>query len=167
MAPGVERRSMFGYPCAFVNGHMFCGLHQDSLVVRLPEARREAMVASGARIFEPMPGKPMKEYVVAPTEIVADRERLRALLHEALEHASSLAPREKKPAKKAAAAPSASAPAPKKRAAHAKKPAKKAAKKTAKRAAAKRTTTKAARKAPAKKAKARRSTGAKKKARRR
>ncbi|HEY6460111.1 MAG TPA: TfoX/Sxy family protein, partial [Polyangiaceae bacterium] len=64
MAPGVERRSMFGYPCAFVNGHMFCGLHQDSLVVRLPEARREAMVASGARIFEPMPGKPMEEYVV-------------------------------------------------------------------------------------------------------
>jgi len=33
--PNVERRQMFGYPCAFVNGNMFTGLHQGSLIVRL------------------------------------------------------------------------------------------------------------------------------------
>jgi TfoX/Sxy family transcriptional regulator of competence genes len=104
---GVQRKAMFGYPCAFVNGHLFCGLHQDSIIVRLPEARRDALVAEGASVFEPMLGKAMKEYVVAPAEIVADRERLRALLGEALAHASSLAPKPKKPsaAKKKVATP--------------------------------------------------------------
>jgi TfoX/Sxy family transcriptional regulator of competence genes len=104
---GVQRKAMFGYPCAFVNGHLFCGLHQDSIIVRLPEVRRDALVAEGASVFEPMPGRAMKEYVVAPAEIVADRERLRALLGEALAHASSLAPKAKKPvgAKMKATAP--------------------------------------------------------------
>jgi hypothetical protein len=100
MAPGVERRPMFGYPCAFVHGHMFCGLHQGDLIVRLPEARRDALIAGGARIFEPTPGRPMNEYVVAPVEIVGDREALRAWLSEALEYATSLGPTEKKATKK-------------------------------------------------------------------
>ncbi len=33
----VERRQMFGCPCAFVNGNMFAGLHEDRLIVRLPD----------------------------------------------------------------------------------------------------------------------------------
>jgi TfoX-like protein len=45
---GVQRKAMFGYPCAFLNGHLFCGLHQDGIIVRLPEARRNALVAKGA-----------------------------------------------------------------------------------------------------------------------
>lgn len=119
---GVERKSMFGYPCAFVNGHLFCGLHQESIIVRLSEARRDALVAKGASVFEPMPGRAMKEYVVVPAEVVADRERLRALLAEALTHASSLAPKPKKPT-----APKKKATAPKRKAASARKtaPAKK------------------------------------------
>lgn len=110
---GVQRKAMFGYPCAFVNGHLFCGLHQDSIIVRLPEARRDALVAEGASIFEPMPGRAMMEYVLAPAEIVADRERLRALLGEALSHASSLAQKPKKPsaAKGATASKRKAAPA--------------------------------------------------------
>ncbi|MBJ7412837.1 MAG: hypothetical protein JHD15_21120, partial [Phenylobacterium sp.] len=28
-APGLQRRKMFGYPVAFVNGHMCAGLFQD------------------------------------------------------------------------------------------------------------------------------------------
>jgi TfoX/Sxy family transcriptional regulator of competence genes len=104
---GVQRKAMFGYPCAFVKGHLFCGLHQESIIVRLPEARRDALMADGASVFEPMPGHPMKEYVVAPAEVVADRERLRALLREALAHATSLAPKPEKPtaAKKKATTP--------------------------------------------------------------
>ena len=94
---GVQHKAMFGYPCAFVNGHLFCGLHQDSIIVRLPEARRDSLVAEGASVFEPTPGRTMKEYVVVPAEIAADRERLRALLSEALAHASSRALKPKKP----------------------------------------------------------------------
>jgi hypothetical protein len=71
---GVQRKAMFGYPCAFVDGHLFCGLQQDGIIVRLPEARRDRLVAKGASVFEPMPGHPTKEYVMAPAEI-ADSER--------------------------------------------------------------------------------------------
>jgi hypothetical protein len=119
---------MFGYPCAFVNGHLFCGLHLDSIIVRLPEGRRNALVARGASIFMPMPGRAMKEYVLAPADIVTDRGKLRALLGEALAHASSLAPKVKKPSgpKKKVATPKRKA-TPARKAAPAKKlPAKKA-----------------------------------------
>src|SRR5580704_15021190 len=97
---GVERKAMFGYPCAFINGHLFCGLHQDRIIVHLPEARRDALVAEGASVFEPMPGQAMREYVLVPAEIVQDREALRALLGEALAHASSLAPKASAPKRK-------------------------------------------------------------------
>ncbi len=33
----VERRKMFGCPCAFVNGNMFAGVHEQNLIVRLSE----------------------------------------------------------------------------------------------------------------------------------
>src|SRR5216110_404226 len=35
---GAERRPMFGYPAAFVNGNMFAGLHDDRVVLRRDEA---------------------------------------------------------------------------------------------------------------------------------
>jgi len=99
---GVERRPQFGYPCAFLNGHLFCGLHGDGIIVLLPEAHRDALVSQGASLFEPVPGQPMKEYVVVPTEIVADRRKLRELLGDALAHVSSLAPHKPSSAKKKA-----------------------------------------------------------------
>jgi hypothetical protein len=109
---GVERKAMFGYPCAFFHGHLFCGLHRDGIIVLLPEARRDALVAAGASVFEPMPGQAMKDYVIVPAEIVADRQRLRALLSDALAHASSLAPKQEKPsAAKKKAPPKRRAPA--------------------------------------------------------
>lgn len=36
-AADVQRRQMFGCPCAFVNGNMFAGLHENRLLVRAPE----------------------------------------------------------------------------------------------------------------------------------
>jgi len=167
---GVQRKAMFGYPCASMNGHLFCGLHQEGIIVHLPDARRDALVAEGAKLFEPLPGQAMKEFVVVPTEMVEDRERLRALLEEALAYASSLAPEAKKAiaANKAApptrkATPAKRAPAKKKASAKAtpakkRAPAKKAPAK--KRAPAKKAPTKRA--APAKKAPVRRTASAKK-----
>jgi TfoX/Sxy family transcriptional regulator of competence genes len=43
--PRVERRSMFGYPCAFAGGSMFAGLHQENLIVRLGEVERAELLA--------------------------------------------------------------------------------------------------------------------------
>ena len=52
-----ERRKMFGYPCAFVAGNLFTGLHQENVIVRLAERDRVAAIGTeGARLFEPMSG---------------------------------------------------------------------------------------------------------------
>lgn len=62
-ARGVERRQMFGCPCAFVNGNMFTGLHETRLIVRLPEAERVRLIAKQtAQPFAVM-GRTMRQYV--------------------------------------------------------------------------------------------------------
>lgn len=76
-SPTVTRRPMFGYASAFVNGNMFAGTFKDSIVVRLAETDRAALLKlNGAAPFEPMPGHPMKEYVVVPPSIVAKPREL-------------------------------------------------------------------------------------------
>ena len=37
---GVERKKMFGLPCAFVNGNMAVGMFAQSIMVRLNEKER-------------------------------------------------------------------------------------------------------------------------------
>jgi len=92
--PRVERRQMFGYPCAFTNGNMFTGLHQDKLFVRLAEKERgELLRRAGARPFEPMPGRPMAEYVVVPDSL--PRQQLAKWIAAALEYASALPAKKK------------------------------------------------------------------------
>jgi len=68
--PAAERRSMFGYPCAFLNGHMFTGLHGKSWFVRLDDDDLANLLAiEGAGPFEPMPGRPMTGYAVLPSAL--------------------------------------------------------------------------------------------------
>jgi TfoX/Sxy family transcriptional regulator of competence genes len=86
----VVRRKMFGYPAAFVNGNMAAGLHQDGLVLRLPPKDREALTAEGGRPFEPMPGRVMREYVVAPQGLAKKKAALREWIERAIKHAESL-----------------------------------------------------------------------------
>ncbi len=55
-APDVQRREMFGCPCAFVNGQMFAGMPEDRLIVRVPEeASKHPCV---------LKGRTMKEYAM-------------------------------------------------------------------------------------------------------
>lgn len=94
--PRVERRQMFGYPCAFVNGQLFTGLHQDAMIVRLGEAERaELLKRQGASIFQPMPGRTMREYVVLPPDMTA--RDAKAWLARGFAYAATL-PAKKKPA---------------------------------------------------------------------
>jgi TfoX/Sxy family transcriptional regulator of competence genes len=101
--PRVEPRKMFGYPCAFVGGNMFIGLHQENMVLRLSEGDREKYLAQpGATIFEPMPGRAMREYVVATPALLADRAALARWVGRAFSYAASLPVKaKKKPAAKA------------------------------------------------------------------
>ena len=71
--PELARRKMFGEVAGFVNGNMVTGLHSGRWFVRLTgDARAEALGLPGAGPFEPMPGRPMGDYIVLPPEIVAN-----------------------------------------------------------------------------------------------
>jgi len=73
--PGIETKKMFGYPDAFVNGNMFSSLFQSGVILRLSDDDRAACASRyGAQPFEPMPGRPMREYVVLPDKIVRSAE---------------------------------------------------------------------------------------------
>jgi TfoX/Sxy family transcriptional regulator of competence genes len=106
--PRVERRKMFGYPAAFVGRNMFMGLHQENLILRLPEQlRSEFLSIKGASVFEPMPGRPMREYVVVPEPMLADSSALRVWTGRSLEYAASLPSKKAKTPAKKGKAPSA------------------------------------------------------------
>ena len=102
--PPAVARQMFGYPAGFVNGNMFMGLHQHNMVLRLPDGpRAELLAMEGAATFEPMAGRPMKEYVVVPAMLLAAPEDLEPWVAKALAHGGSLPP--KAPKAKAKAKP--------------------------------------------------------------
>jgi len=88
--PNAVRKKMFGYPAAFVGGNMATGLFADQWVVRLPEGEIAAARAAGAGPFEPMPGKPMKAFVVIPRDDVADDAAIRRWVERGLGTASSM-----------------------------------------------------------------------------
>ncbi len=91
----VEPRKMFGYPCCFIGGHMFMGLFQDRMMLRLSPDDRAELIAKGGTIFEPMPGKPMTEYVTVPTSVLESQTALRDWVHRSFLYGSSLPPKEK------------------------------------------------------------------------
>ncbi len=95
--PEIQQRKMFGYPAAFVNGHMFAGVFQTSLFVRLAETdRTELIEKDGATPFAPMPGRVMREYVVLPPSIVESEAKLTAWLSRASHYVASLPPTSRK-----------------------------------------------------------------------
>jgi TfoX/Sxy family transcriptional regulator of competence genes len=86
-----EPRKMFGYPCAFVNGNMFAGLFETGLFLRLPETERVALMKlKGAAPFEPLPGRIMREYVVAPPDMVQHPAVAAKWIRKAFDYGSSL-----------------------------------------------------------------------------
>jgi TfoX/Sxy family transcriptional regulator of competence genes len=90
--PGVQSRPMFGYPALFLKGNMFAGTFQDKIVVRIGDDRTIAG-AKTAKTFEPMAGRPMKEYVVVPDAVVKSPTKLRAWIGHAHAYAKKLPPK--------------------------------------------------------------------------
>ena len=90
---GVEVRKMFGFPAAFIGGNMTAGLHQESVMVRLPDDEREARLADGWALFEPMPGRPMKEYVALPPDVAADVDATREWIERAAVYVRTMPPK--------------------------------------------------------------------------
>jgi TfoX/Sxy family transcriptional regulator of competence genes len=92
--PDVARRKMFGEIAGFVNGNMVTGLHSGRWFVRLTgDDKAEALAMPGARPFEPMPGRPMGDYVVLPSAIVEDDAALDGWLGRAIAAGRALKPK--------------------------------------------------------------------------
>lgn len=73
--PMARTRKMFGYPAAFVNGNMFAGLFQDEMFLRLADDDRAAIRKEfGTKLFEPIPGRPMRGYVEMPRYVLNSRD---------------------------------------------------------------------------------------------
>jgi TfoX/Sxy family transcriptional regulator of competence genes len=99
--PKAERRQMFGYPCAFANGNMFVGLFADRLMLRLSDDERAKFLKlKGARLFEPFPGRPMREYVEVPPEVLNSKAKLKNWLSKSYAYALALPAKETKKKKK-------------------------------------------------------------------
>lgn len=97
--PDLVRKPMFGYPAAFANGNMVCGLFQDAVVVRLGKEGAASAIADGrAQPFAPMPGRTMTGYVLVPAPDALDAKALAAWLQRALEFTLSLPKKATKPA---------------------------------------------------------------------
>lgn len=107
--PGVEPKKMFGYLAGFTGGNMFAGIFQDSLILRLDEPDRLALVQKGGAPFEPMPGRVMREYLVVPKAVLDSSKQLSQWLQKAQEYGASLPSKQKaaKAAAKRAAKPAA------------------------------------------------------------
>jgi len=92
---GVQVRRMFGCPSAFVNGNMFAGIFEDSIFLRLAAPdRADFLRLQDAAPFEPIPGRPMREYVVAPPAVLKNKARLAIWLGRSLTYAQSLPPKD-------------------------------------------------------------------------
>ena len=92
---GVERRKMFGYPAAFVNGNMAAGLHRDDLVLKLEEKDRAALMKAGGKPFVVM-GRTMGAFVVAPSDFKNKPGDLKKWLGRSVAYAKSLPAKAKK-----------------------------------------------------------------------
>lgn len=91
-------KPMFGYPVYFINDNMFIGTHQDNLFLRLSEKDRKSLEQENdeVHLFEPLPGRVMKDYVVLPESLVGNKAAFAEWLRKSAEYVSSLPPKKRK-----------------------------------------------------------------------
>lgn len=94
--PDVQPRQMFGYPAAFTNTLMFACVFRDAIVLRLSDADREVLRREGGRPFEPMPGRPMREYLAVPAAVRESPPALTSWMTKAHAHTRTLPPKKSK-----------------------------------------------------------------------
>lgn len=97
--PAITLRPMFGNMAAFVNGNMFAGVFGDDLFVRVGDDHRAAILAGGGHDFEPMPGRPMRGYVVLGAGWREDRSAAERWIATALASTSTMPAKQPKSAK--------------------------------------------------------------------
>ena len=89
----AESKKMFGGVCHLLNGHMFCGVYQDYLILRLGEAETsEAMESPYARPFD-ITGRPMKGWIMLDQKGFPTKKDLTEWLMKARQFADTLPPK--------------------------------------------------------------------------
>jgi len=74
---GVVASKMFGMPTLKVRGKAFAGLNGDAMTFKLTGAQHAAALKlRGAKLFEPMAGRQMKEWVQVPATHASDWKTL-------------------------------------------------------------------------------------------
>jgi TfoX/Sxy family transcriptional regulator of competence genes len=91
-----ERRQLFGAPCWFAGGNMFTGVFGEDIFIRLSEADHAEASRAGAKPFQPVKGRIMKEYATLPATLLGEAT-LKPWLERSYRYTSSLP---EKPAKK-------------------------------------------------------------------
>jgi TfoX/Sxy family transcriptional regulator of competence genes len=99
---GAETKKMFGSTCFFAGGNMFTGVHEDHIFLRLGEKERLEAISSfkDAAPFEPIKGRPMKEYVIIPPALYNDADVFKAWIGRSMEYAKTIPPKASKVKKK-------------------------------------------------------------------
>jgi TfoX/Sxy family transcriptional regulator of competence genes len=87
--PAIEKK-MFGGVGFLLNGNMVCGVHKDSLIVRIdPEKQNALLKKLHAKPFD-LTGRPMKGWLLVEADGVKTEKQLSTWVKEGLEFASSL-----------------------------------------------------------------------------
>lgn len=90
---GLEEKKMFGGVGFLVNGNMACGVHKNSLIVRVgPEKYMAALSNEHAGVFD-MTGRPMTGWVMVSNPGFEKDNELFDWVQQGLEFARSLPPR--------------------------------------------------------------------------
>jgi hypothetical protein len=104
---GCVRSTMFGCPVFTLHGRIVAGVFGDSVFLHLSPSGCAAIRAANDEVapFEPIAGRPMREYVVIPDSMCERGEVFTHWLEQALEYAAWLPPKEPKaPAQRKATA---------------------------------------------------------------
>lgn len=96
-----QKKPMFGHEVYWVNGNMFTGVFQSSIFIRLSKGEQEEFMEkyADAKQFEPMAGRPMKDYVTVPESVLGDKKAVDEWMTISYNYTSSL-PEKKAKAKK-------------------------------------------------------------------
>ena len=91
--PNTDSRKMFGGVCHLLDGHMFCGVHKDYLILRLGTERADmALKSKNVKAFD-ITGKPMKGWVMVANQGIETETELRDWIVQARKFAESLPPK--------------------------------------------------------------------------
>jgi hypothetical protein len=84
--PAVALGQMFGMPCVKRNGKAGVGFYRGEMVFKLPDEvpRERALALKGAKLFDPMGGRPMREWVQVPATHADEWAGFAAVATEAL-----------------------------------------------------------------------------------